>query len=950
MPMPWEKDPVVGTAPWERDQVVGAPAPAASPSPTNTAEKTDFGSPDPAREGFFAPFADPDRTARNLQIGTQGVGKGVANTAAAPFALSSMLFNIPIAAADFVSTRVGGPSLPFRFPMNQGDVLAEASTNVFENLGVDVIKSEEMTPTERLGSTINDFATQALIGGSTLAARAPAVSERLAGGTSRMFDDAFRPYFDKPGTALVGDTAAGVGSGAMVHAVDENTENGVTTIAGLPVPEYVAAPVAALAGGVGGGTAAQLTRGGASAARSAFDNLVPDRAAGVDPNTLAPPSRRTVETAARVMQDAARDPETGAPKAQAAAANIGERAAEFRDAGLPVPSSALLSDNVGLQMQESAGRTTDPAPFIKRDNQLRAAATDRVQSVRDPGADQSAVGRRAAAARDEALAPAQLDETISATASRAADDARGREAAPVAAARSSSRRADASRALDRAVVDETYLPARADKNARYDAEGAGTTVDMTEVASTARQIRDQAEALPESARNRIVRADLLNDLADIDNMSFEAASRLRMQLSDDITAAREAKQFTLADGLQELRFSIGQALDAQAPGAARNYREDFAPRFRPGPGDEGAKFTRDIDRDPTRSRTPPEKTAGRFLAAPEKAAALRRILADQPTEEAGVRAVGDYMMSDFATVVLGPDGNIVPRRARAWLDANAAALDEFPEVRAQMETLADASTRSEASARRAAENLTAARDRLRLTEREIDRSIVGTLLNEDPRDVARSLFSTNRRAVEEDFRRIGEMVRNDPAAARGWKAAVADTLADMVSGTTKLSDDQAFTGETFRVELGKIDALFKKHRDAMALVFSPEEMNRLQQAQALLEPLKNATLKATAGSNTADKLAQILKPVEVAARLRYGHLKGGSIMRSVRIALSSLPTNEKAVAALLRRARFDPDLAQYLLTARVRDLDEAASSKWVRRLLAAGAYGRADKPEDSDEE
>ena len=67
-------------------------------------------------------------------------------------------------------------------------------------------------------------------------------------------------------------------------------------------------------------------------------------------------------------------------------------------------------------------------------------------------------------------------------------------------------------------------------------------------------------------------------------------------------------------------------------------------------------------------------------------------------------------------------------------------------------------------------------------------------------------------------------------------------------------------------------------------------------------------------------------------------------MRTFRIIAAALPKNKAAVERLYTRFFFDPELAQYLLTRKVRDLGYDASNKWIRRALAVqmGGQGEGD--------
>jgi hypothetical protein len=213
--------------------------------------------------------------------------------------------------------------------------------------------------------------------------------------------------------------------------------------------------------------------------------------------------------------------------------------------------------------------------------------------------------------------------------------------------------------------------------------------------------------------------------------------------------AQRSGNFDLADNLGRLQRSINATIE-NAPGYAEanaNYRQ-FADRFRPEPNDEGAKFTKAIDRsgmdaegNPNRGATPPSETAGRFLSSPEKAAALQRIMDGAPNASQGQAAVRDYLRSDFATSALNADGTLNPARAASWAAHNADVLAQFPALRGEFDNIVATARRGEQLSTEAQRGLDEARANRKLTEAETDRSAIGTLLREDPRDVAQASSS-----------------------------------------------------------------------------------------------------------------------------------------------------------------------------------------------------------------
>ncbi len=944
------------------------------------------------------------------QIGTQGAGASLANVIGGPVDLVTGLVNAGL-------NLFGGPQIekPYGGSERIKDSVAEGARrgaagegpsgflpNPLESIGgvwgsltgLAPIDTDDMNSLERLIYNVNDFGGQAALAGGPMAAQAMRKGTQWAqGALPRFWDELVRPYASSPGRTFAGDVAGGVGAGVGVTAAEEFAPDSPVAQAFAALAGSGAASAGVDVGRMGGRFASDLTLG-----RRADPNVPRD---SID---FSAATRRDVETASRMSQQTASNP-------QVAARDIKDRSAAFREQELPVPTAGLMTDDVGMQAAESAGRTRNAVPFIERDRDLRAAATSRVERMLDPEADQSAPGAAAAAARETELAPkreqreqvmAELRsertghlEDVQAeqarTNARLAEDEQRADiraksvqrqneevAVPMATVANSDARANASAALDRSLVDETYIPDRTRKNELYDQADPDQPVDLSNVQTRAAELRAEIEKLPPSLRDRAMDPALLADLENLGTLNLDAARRTRMELRGAEDAARAGGQFGQVDNLRSVRQPLQEAVDAASPDAAANYRENFAPRYRAGPGDEAEKFTREVDRDPTRSKTPRSETAGRFLGSRETVQSLKRVFAGQPTEAAGNAAVRDYLRSEFASSVLNPDSTLNARRAAAWMRNRADVLAEFPAVRAEFDDLAararqgeqlsgEAKTAlKEARTRRRTTEQRLERDRrsteqrldrnidetdrvlqrdIRATEEEIDRSIVGNLLNEDPRDVADRILS-GRWDAEKDVDRINGILKNDEAAQRGWKAAVSEALHKRVTGTTKIDEGRAGSSETFRAELDKLDKLFKDHERLLTKIYSPEEMSNLRQAHAVLEPLKNATVRATGGSNTADKFENVWRVAEAGLKAKYGVLKGGGILRTLRIVAATLPNNNESVQRLIERAWFDPDLAQYLLTNKVRDLDYQASNAWVRRIMAGAEYGR----ESSEEE
>jgi hypothetical protein len=217
------------------------------------------------------------------------------------------------------------------------------------------------------------------------------------------------------------------------------------------------------------------------------------------------------------------------------------------------------------------------------------------------------------------------------------------------------------------------------------------------------------------------------------------------------------------------------------------------------------------------------------------------------------------------------------------------------------------------------------------TESEIDRSAIGTLLREDPRDVAAKILNDGYRS-EAKLDDIRGLVRNDEIAKRGWKAAVAEVLADKVQGTRQV-------GESYEVQFARLEKEFKDNEALLAKTFSPEEMNNLRQAHKMLGYFKEAEKRSTVGSDTAEKLS-ISGPIQLAVRHIYGDLKGGGIIKRFKLLLEQLPSNKQSVDEIVHMAWFDPNLAAYLLERPLKGTETAKYNINLRRLIAAANASR----------
>ena len=211
----------------------------------------------------------------------------------------------------------------------------------------------------------------------------------------------------------------------------------------------------------------------------------------------------------------------------------------------------------------------------------------------------------------------------------------------------------------------------------------------------------------------------------------------------------------------------------------------------------------------------------------------------------------------------------------------------------------------------------------------------------DMRNTARRLLSGNEYGTEEAMRQVGEVFRDNPEGLRGWKAAVSDVLNDRV---TKASGGD--------LKISELNRVYRQHRDALAEIYTPQEMAALDRANELLEPLGNLS-RGVRGGTTSVPGTEIYARME-GALLASGQnaVTTGMIVKRVKTAarlmgLENL-TDEYKVAQVVQMMQFNPELAIHLLE---RPVSEGVSAAWNQRLqnIMAGSQAArtsGDRSED----
>ena len=915
----------------------------------------------------------PQGAQRSLTIGGQMVGRGLADVAGAPVDLMTAAINgvlqLPGAVANLpiglarVTTGLDIPYVPrppqIENPVGGSDWIADKVGEGVEAAGVPLVDKEDMSDGERLRYNVGRFATSA--------GQAPmAVAARGAGATGPLIRALTQNYADdaaRGGTGLLPlavDLATGAGAGAG-YDVAEDSDN--------PLVKLLAPIVGAT---VAGGTAGAVTAP-ARAAKSAkyylgTDDALPYSGGGASPFIA--------DEAKKHLQRNAVDPD-------AAATNLRSGAAAYADADMPVPTSGILSNDEGLigveraLRRQSADKSLDTPPIgpkiLRNDRAVSQAAADKVASL-DPGpnVDPRDATRFAKQQETDRMAAATGRETTARGALEQAQQAEQQLGQPIKAA--SADAGPASQALDDLVVNKTLRPMQSEMRRSANAiDPDGTVMRGTgELEQAVADIEDRVSALvprseivPEGFVQRL-RAVFPREAVDEagnptgeitgGQVSLREMQELREVISPAITKARKAGDIGIADSLKRVK----QALDAELENMAAEgtpeglqarqhldrYRDEFAPLFGRG---EGRNLRRDVNADDLhRSNTPPTKTAERFIrtggGSREAAADLKRILDSSPDPRAGQAEVRRYLTASLSRAV-DQDGTINVLRLSKWADDHEGVLSQFPGLRNEVNALRRAAVNRRDTTSRLQKELVDAAAAVKAERADIDGSALSLMLDSDPTLAVRRVFSS--RDPETNMAELTRMVSRDPAAARGWKKAISDYLEQTLTKTNTESTE----GGSRNVSLAEITNLLTKHEKVLAKVYSPAEMRALREAQMAVRDLSRRMLASGGpGTTTAEDLAQVMRMSEVGLRAVYGHLKAGSIMRSIRLAMQTVPflNAEKHTGRLIERAMFDPELAAKLLTTPSSKPERLQWGKDIAKLLGVEAAAR--EAIDTDEE
>jgi len=901
----------------------------------------------PVNQGVDAPL-------RVLQQGN----RGLADAVGAPVDMVSMGLNAGAFGVDKIAELFGGNfDARIEKPVLGSDWIADKVSGAYEAVGGNIVPEEAVSPGV-------DIAAQ----GARGAAAALPVAFGLASApvqASGKLPALAKPYGSEAGATLTRDAVAGAGAGVGQAGYDE--------FAPQEIQDSFAGPflkaLSSIIGGVGAAGLESVAEGSVKGLANAGRNVAVgagDPSAPVNSATGKPFTRTEMDQAAQVAQ--AMPSQRGQ-----AVANIEEGARDFAQFATPAetPTVGMLSDDIGMAVQENVLRARNGQRFAERDAARRGAASRQVDQTAPAGAD----GRNFT---NEATR--QYDETLN-TARSTVDDAAAREAA----ARTDLQRQNADlegfRAgqpqVSRAMAedfDAERQAARQQKNDLYDAADPKAPVDgrfldeavsridkempdaermnpgpYAEIAGRVRRLTSETISGDEAASAidpTRLRQNPDGTVTIVKDITWGDLKALRAQVSEARKAAVTASGQSVAGSgadvqrLDQLNKVLGKLADEINPEAAKNYREEYAPRFKEGrAGEYGAAVDRATRTGGESSATRPSEFGDKFLRKPEDAASLLRATPGGRTEQ---NARG-WMLGDLAkSGVLTDNAEIRFDKFKQWADKNRETISQFPELAETVDQELSRAQRGGALSKQLAQEVADARAGLKTTETELRRSALQSAIGNNPENAVASIMGSG-----DPETRMAEMVQKlsgNKDATNGLKAAVRDWVKDKAGTTAGIVGDPDAT----RLSRANLEKLFNKHEKTLAKIYSPDEMNALRQAHKLMSAEAKLDIKTTAGSNTFDKVMAAQKTdvdqrkrmLEAALKAKYGVLKGGGVFRTINLFLSALPDGNKGLEDLLFEVQFNPDLAKHLLTRPVKDVNSPAWNSRLNTLMGVVAGAR----------
>lgn len=739
-----------------------------------------------------------------------------------------------------------------------------------------------------------------------------------------------KPYAGRAGAQIAQDITSAAGAGLGSEYARESNMG----------------PIAQLAAGFLGGTAANFAHGGLE---GIVRDLYSNRKVSLPNDVTAKAS--TIDNVKRELEGRVVDK-------NATLQNINDTLAETSALGLPEPTLGTASGDIGLGAMENTMRGKNSVPFQVKDQQMRAGFSDKLSSLSDETADVTAPQRAAQQYIDDTLKTQQsgidnlyqqqtgLEQTKAGLEQQAQDIV-----APISARRGAEGRA--SRVLNEQIgKDGGALDViTKEKNAKFDEAAQGAFVDAESLAKLVKDVNAEAPKLAPDARlpdyimegiNKYIapKGTLEGPGSTANMIPADEVLKLRQYLGKEISALQSRGEYTKADTLQSFKSKINQTIEMDPKFAEANqfYKQEYAPRFAEG---YGKKFRDLVQRGSGVGTDDADKVAGIFLngtkAAKDDLNKIREIVPDQAAFDGAEEMYFDAMLAKK---------DLNPANVRKYLSDNQDILPSHLKDKYQnlVQEMMGNSTAQEGTLQQLTDLKKSIRDAetgLRSTERSLNNSSFGKIAKYDAERYAEAVLSQPDSVKQAQM--IKQQFSNDPEAMKGIKEAFVQNLIKKATGkqSSHASTTGAIDDMSRPVSFNNLTRELDDHRKVLSEFLEPDEMQTLTRMQNVMSRLGNLQRRATSGSDTFEKLSSSQQDavdlVSAAVNLKYGLLGGGMINRVIRETSKFVFSNKYKIEAedLLTQAALNPKVAKAILEADPRTIENGRFFNELSTLIAA---------------
>ena len=470
-------------------------------------------------------------------------------------------------------------------------------------------------------------------------------------------------------------------------------------------------------------------------------------------------------------------------------------------------------------------------------------------------------------------------------------------------------RQDASRVVKKEFDDALEAARKTEKelHGAIDPEGVLTPV---------KPVRDKIQAQREAQRKADKPENIPTEIEDV-LKGFDDAEptvellALRSRVLEDIRIERAgtAPNRRLVKNLEEIQETIldmiGVRYDtlegpiAERASAALTFSRELNDRFTRGPVGEVLGF----------QRTGAGKVAdistleSLFKAGIPGEVGMTALLRAADGNEGLINATEQFIRGEFIKQT-SVGGKVTASAQKRFLKRHAEALDQFPDLKKNLESVEGAQQLAEsaaASVKVRQQNIL-----------NVGRSRAALFLNSEPDKVVRRLLSSKKpKAI---FREVVKQLKKDPTgeAFKGFKTLLID---EAFRKAELLTLDQ--TGRAFLSSSGLRE--FRKNK-AISEVLSVDELRRFDAVEQAMRIAERSTNVASIGQANIPEISNVL--IQSLGRIvgaRVGSKIGTTPLisagiggRIARAASSVLP--DRQISELLKQAIFDPEVMKTLLT------------------------------------